>query len=184
AAEARLQTLSQLQFAVAVGADGTATVSHTEVAAQHLTDVARNLDLMMTSFFQLWSPYVIGSLFPAVDSDYQVDDLGSQYRVSYKDGPASVAITLDKDATVGAVMVTRPEVTSVTWPQFTKTSKGFLPVRLDNDVRIPAQGGAAHVRTVITYQEVAGLQLPKTITNTVTANGTSYEAEVALTGCA
>src|SRR5262245_6430980 len=128
AAAARMQTLSQLQFAVAVGADGTATVSHTDVAAQHLTDVARNLDLMMTSFFQLWSPYVIGSLFPAVDSDYQVDDLGSQYRVSYKDGPASVAITLDKDATIGAVMVTRPEVHSVTWPQFTKTSKGFLPV--------------------------------------------------------
>ncbi len=93
-------------------------------------------------------------------------------------------MTLDKDATVGAVMVTRPEVNSVTWPQFTKTPKGFVPVSFDNDVRIPAQGGAAHVRTVITYQEVAGLQLPKTIKNTVTASGTSYEAEVALTDCA
>ena len=118
-------------------------------------------------FFQLWSPYVVASPFPAADSDYQLEDLGSQYRLSYQEGLASVAMTLDKDATVGAVMVTRPEVNSVTWPQFTKTPKGFVPVSFDNDVRIPAQGGAAHVRTVITYQEVAGLQLPKTIKNTV-----------------
>jgi hypothetical protein len=184
AADARLQTLSQLHVAVVVGSDGTATVSRSDVATQYLKDIARNLDLMITSFFQLWSPYVVGSPFPAVDSDYQVEDLGSQYRVSYKDGPASVVMTLDKDATVGAVMVTRPEVNSVTWPQFTQTPKGFLPVRFDNEVRMPAQGGAAHVRTVITYQEVAGLHLPQTITNTVTANGTSYESEVALTGCA
>jgi hypothetical protein len=93
-------------------------------------------------------------------------------------------MTLDKDSTVGAVMVTRPEVNSVTWPQFTKTLKGFLPVSLDNDVRIPSKGGAAHVSTFITYQEVSGLQLPKTIKNTVTSSGTSYESEVALTGCA
>jgi hypothetical protein len=184
AADARLQTLSQLHVAVVVEADGKATVSHNDVAAPYLKDVVRNLDLMMTSFFQLWSPYVVESPFPAVDSEYQVEDLGSQYRLSYKEGLASVAMTLDKDSTVGAVMVTRPEVNSVTWPQFTKTPKGFLPVSLDNDVRIPSQGGAAHVRTVITYQEVAGLQLPKTIKNTVTSNGTSYESEVALTGCA
>ena len=91
---------------------------------------------------------------------------------------------MDKDSTVGAVMVIRPEVNSVTWPQFTKTSKGFLPVSFDNDVRIPAQGGAAHVTTFITYQEVSGLQLPKMIRNKVTSSGTSYESEVALTGCA
>jgi hypothetical protein len=58
-----------------------------------------------------------------------------------------------------------------------------LPVRFDSDVRIPAQGGAAHVRTALTYQEVSGLQLPKTIQNHVTASGTSYAVEVALTGC-
>ncbi len=164
AADARLQTLSKFQVAVAVGQ---ATVSHNEVTAPHLQDVVSNLELMMTSFFQLWSPYVVASPFPAADSDYQLEDLGSQYRLSYQEGLASVAMTLDKDATVGAVMVTRPEVNSVTWPQFTKTPKGFVPVSFDNDVRIPAQGGAAHVRTVITYQEVAGLQLPKTIKNTV-----------------
>jgi hypothetical protein len=159
-------------------------VSHNDVAAQHLKDVASNLDLMMTSFFQMWSPYVVESPFPAVDSEYDLEDLGPQYRLSYREGPASVAMTMDKDSTVGAVMVTRPEVNSVTWPQFTKTPKGFLPVSLDNDVRIPAQGGAAHVSTVITYQEVAGLQLPKTIKNIVRSNGTFYESEVAFTGCA
>jgi len=157
AADVWVQTLSQLQVAVAVGADGTATVSHTDGAGQPLQDVISNLALMLTSFFRLWSPYVVASPFPAVDSDYEVEDLGAQYRLSYKDGAARVVMTLDKDATVGAVMVTRPEANSVTWPQFTKTPKGFLPVSLDNDVRMPAQGGAVHVRTVITSQEVAGL---------------------------
>src|SRR6185295_19289338 len=108
---------------------------------------------------------------------------GSQYRLSYKEGLASVTMTLDKDSTVGAVMVTRPEVNSVLWPQWTKTPKGFLPASFDSDVHIPSQGGAAHVRTVITYQEVSGLQLPKTIKNTVTSSGTSYEVDVAFTDC-
>lgn len=183
AADARLKTLSQLHLAVTVGSDGKATVSHNDVAAQNLKDVASNLDLMLTSFFQMWSPYVVESPFPAVDSEYQLEDLGSQYRLSYKEGPASVTMTMDKDAAVGVVMVTRPEVNSVMWPQFTKTPKGFLPASLDNDVRIPSQGGAAHVSTLITYQEVSGLQLPKTIKNKVTSSGTSYALEVALTGC-
>src|SRR6266852_5448905 len=113
----------------------------------------------------------VESPFPAVDSEYQLEDLGSQYRLSYKEGPASVAMTMDKDSLVGVVMVTRPEVTSVMWPQFTKTPQGFLPTSFDNDVRIPSQGAAAHVSTLITYQEVSGLQLPKTIKNTVTSSG-------------
>ena len=72
AADARLQTLSQLHVAVAVGSDGQAMVSYNEVAAPNLKDVASNLDLMMVSFFQMWSPYVVGSPFPAVDSEYQL----------------------------------------------------------------------------------------------------------------
>jgi hypothetical protein len=184
AADARLQRLSQLHFEVAVGADGKATVSHNAVVAPNLQDVASNIDLMITSFFQMWAPYVVESPVPAVDSDYHVEDLGSQYRLSYKEGLASVVVTLDKDDAVGAVMVTRPEVNSVLWPQFTKTPKGFLPVRFESDVRIPGQGGAAHVSTAMTYQEVSGLQLPKTIQNKVTASGTSYAVEVVLTGCA
>ena len=80
-------------------------------------------------------------------------------------------------------MITGPNVNSATWPQFTKTAKGFLPASIDSDLRVPAKGGATHVATSVTYQEVSGFELPKTIREDITSGGNSDDIEVELTSC-
>jgi hypothetical protein len=183
AADARMKQLAQIHIDVTVGADGNASVSHNDLADANLKKIVANTEQMVTSFFQLWSPYVVGTILPAPNGDYQLEDLGSQYRLAFKDGPASAVIMLDKDLSVGAFMITRAEVNSATWPQFSKTANGFLPVSFDSDLRLPARGGAMHVVTSIAYQDVSGFQLPKTIKNKVTSGDNTVQVEVDLSGC-
>ena len=182
-ADARLKQFAQIHMDVTVGAEGNATVSHNDLSDANLKKIVANTEQVVTSFFQLWSPYVVGTILPAPDGDYQLEDLGSQYRLAFKDGQASAVVMLDKDLSVGAFMITRAEVNSATWPQFSKTAKGFLPVSFDSDLRLPARGGAMHVVTKITYQEVSGFQLPKTVKNKVTSGENTVEVEVDLSGC-
>ncbi len=167
-----------------VGSDGKATVSHNDISDENLKTIADDTDHMITDFFQRWAPYVVGTVFPALDADYQWEDLGSQYRLSFKDGAASSVITLDKDLSVDAVMITEPGLDSATWPEFTKSAKGFVPASIDSDLRVPANGGATHIATTITYQEVSGFELPKTVRTDITSGDNYDEVVVDFTGCA
>jgi hypothetical protein len=183
AADAWLKQLAQIDMAVTVGADGKATVSRKDISDDNLKVIAEDARQTITNFFETWSPYVIGTVFPAPDGEYQLEDLGAEYRLSFKNGPASSVITLAKDFSVDARMITSPDLDSATWPQFSKTAKGFLPASIDTDLRVPANGGPTHVATSITYQEISGFQLPKTIRNEITTGEGSDEIEVDLTSC-
>jgi len=183
AADNWAKQVAQIQIAVTVGADGQAKVTRSDIADENLKVIADDTDQMVVDFFALWSPYVVGTALPATDAAYELEDLGSEYRLTFKTGPASSVITLDKDLSVGARMITGPNVNSATWPQFTKTAKGFLPASIDSDLRVPAKGQATHVATSITYQEVSGLQLPKTIREDITRGDNYDDIEVELTGC-
>jgi hypothetical protein len=183
AADNWAKEVAQIHISVTVGPDGQAKVTRSEIADENLKVIADDTDQMVTDFFALWSPYVVGTALPATDAEYELEDLGSEYRLSFKTGPASSVITLDKELTVGARIVTGPNVNSATWPQFTKTANGFLAASIDSDLRIPAKGGATHVAASITYQEVSGLQLPKTIREDITSGDNYDDIEVDLTGC-
>jgi hypothetical protein len=183
AADAWSKDLGQIQITVVVGSDGKATVSHNDISDENLKTIADDTDHMITDFFQRWAPYVVGTVFPALDADYQWEDLGSQYRLSFKDGATSSVITLEKDLSVDAVMITEPGLDSATWPEFTKSAKGFVPTSIDSDLRIPANGGVTHVATTVTYQEVSGFELPKTVRTDITSGDNSDEVVVDFTGC-
>ena len=184
AADNWAKQVAQIHIAVTVGPDGQAKVTRNDIADENLNVIADDTDQMVADFFALWSPYVVGTALPPTYADYELEDLGSEYRLSFKDGPANSVITLDKDLSVGARMITGPNVNSVTWPQFTKTANGFLPASIDSDLRVPAKGQATHVAASITYQEVSGLQLPKTIREDITSGDNYDDIEVDLTGCA
>jgi hypothetical protein len=183
AADAWSKELAQIHIVVTVAADGKATLSRNDISDANLKVIGDDTDQMITEFFQRWSPFVMGSAFPPPDSEYEIEELGSEYRLSFKNGSAISVIMLDKDLSVGVRMITGPELNIATWPQFTKTAKGFLPASIDTDLRVPGQGAATHVATSITYQEVSGFQLPKTIRNEITSGENSDEIEVELTGC-
>jgi hypothetical protein len=183
AADAWAKQVAQIHIAVTVGPDGQAKVTRNDISDENLKVIADDTDQIVTDFFAMWSPYVVGTVLPPPGGEYELEDLGPEYRLSFKNGPASSVITLDKDLGVGARMITGPNVNSVTWPQFTKTAKGFLPASIDSDLRVPANGGATHVAASITYQEVSGLELPKTIRENITSGENYDDIEVELTGC-
>jgi len=184
AADNWAKEVAQIHIAVTVGADGQAKVTRNDIADENLKVIADDTDQMVVDFFALWSPYVVGTALPATEAEYEIEDLGSEYRLSFKTGPASSVITLDKDLSVGARMITGPNVNSATWPQFTKTAKGFLPASIDSDLRVPAKEGATHVAASVTYQEVSGFELPKTIREDITSGENYDDIEVDLTDCA
>ena len=70
------------------------------------------MDEMTSGFFDTWKTFVSGTLFSAENSDYGVDDLGAQYRLSYLEGSSHVLETLTKDFAMRDLNISAPEFQS------------------------------------------------------------------------
>ena len=96
-----LPALKQVHFHVVVGPDGASNISHqsdvapaNEGLATRMRQSISGMEQVITGFLQTWSGYAMGPPMPAVDSEYQIEDLGKTYRFTYKDGPGDVVLTL------------------------------------------------------------------------------------------
>ncbi len=188
-ADEAVRKLKQLQFGVSMGPDGSVKVTHNDVPAQSDAEakahsqIFAGMDQMITGFYQTWSPFMLGPPFPEVDSEYQLEDLGAQYRLSYKEGTADVVTSMGKDFAISELKVTTAEFTSSIRPQFTRTAKGFLINAYQADYVSQSAAEETHLRVRMSYQELNGLQLIQKLNLEGTYGGSPYQMEVAFTGC-
>jgi hypothetical protein len=110
---------------------------------------------------------------------YQVDDQGSQYRLSYKDGSSDIVTLLGKDMVIQEVKVTSSQFTSIVRPHVNKTAAGFVLAGYDADYT-PATGpGVVHLDVKISHETIQGLQLPVSLIADTTLDGTPTHMELA-----
>jgi hypothetical protein len=116
---------------------------------------------------------------PAADSEYQLEYLGVQYRISYKDGPSDVVTTMGKDLIITEVKVNSSKFISSVKPQLTRTAKGFVLSGYSADYK-PTQGpGVVKLDLKIVNQMVNGLQLPANLVLDSVLDGAPTHMELA-----
>jgi hypothetical protein len=168
AAQAGLKLLNGLHFAMTMDQDGQVSVTHRADLAPTNNQVAAGFDQIysgmeqaLSGFFATWNRFMLTSPLPALDSDYQLQDAGGQFLLTYKDGAASVSTTMTKDLRITEIKAVSSDSTSSIRPRFINTKKGFLLSGYAG-VYVPSNGpGKVDLDTEVEYQEVNGLQIPR-----------------------
>ena len=165
--QAALKLLNGLHFSMLLDKDGKVTVTHhadTEPAndqqRQGFDQIYSGMDQAITGFFTTWSVFMLSPPMPPADTKYRVEDLGTQYRISYKDGPSDVITTMGKDMIVTEVKVNSAEFISSVRPQLTRSAKGFVLTGYSADYKPTSGQGVVKLDLKIQNQAVNGLQLP------------------------
>lgn len=168
AAQAGLKLLSGLHFAMTLAQDGQVSVTHradqaptNDQVAAGFNQIYSGMDQALSGFFATWNLFMLTSPFPAVESEYQLQDAGGQFLITYNEDGASVSTTMAKDLRITAIKVVSSEFTSVVRPRFVSNDRGFVLTGYAGDY-VPVKGpGKVTLDAEVEYQEVNGLQVPR-----------------------
>lgn len=184
-----LAKLNEIRFSMVLASNGSVRLTHNEVTGMDaemdrgLGQIFGGMEQVVTGFFQTWSPFVLTQPFPEIESEYELEDQGSRYRLSYKEGPADIVTIMAADFAISDLIVVTPEFKSRLQPQFSAGPKGFLLNAYQADYRGSAPADATQLQVRIQYQEVQGLQLPSRLSLGGTQGGSPFQLELAFTGC-
>ena len=117
--------------------------------------------------------------FPSVDRDYKLEDLGTQYRLSYKDGASDVVTMMGKNLIITDIKVSSSDFVSSVRPQFVHTAKGFILSGYDADYKPTSGSGVVKLTLKIDHQPVSGLQLPVSLVMDSVMDGAPTHMELA-----
>jgi hypothetical protein len=187
--DAAIQKLQALHFGLSLGLDGTAKVTHNELAAENeqvatgLKQVYSGVEQMASGFFQTWSAYTISPALPGLTTTFQLEEVGVDYRLSYKDGAADVTTTMGPDYAISVMRVKTAEFDSTIKPQFKKTPRGLLLSSYQAIYRGATPAEATDLDVAIGYQEINGLQFPQEISFAGSYGTTPFNVKINFTGC-
>jgi X-X-X-Leu-X-X-Gly heptad repeat protein len=184
-----LATAKKVSFQVVVGPTGAASISHqfseappsNEVAAG-LSQIADGVEQMVSGFFQTWSQLMINSPLPGASNEYQMEDLRDGYRFTAEDGKTHVAISMNHDLVIDSIEAKTPQFEGTVRPKFVDSNNGLV---LDSYQAVykTASSDAQELSVKITYREIEGLSLPKTITLTMALPQGKLEAPIDFLSC-
>ena len=184
-----INLLKQLRFVVTLGEDGKVKLTHNELAGQNketndgLAQIYGGMEQMTSGFYDTWSLFVINSPLPLPDSKFQLQAGGPLYLLAYTEGTAEVATTLTKDFVISEMKVTTPEFDSVIHPEFVRTPKGFLLSAYTASYESKNPGEATHLRVLIDYQEIDGVQMLRKLGLSGSYGGSQFAIDLAFSDC-
>lgn len=171
--EQLLPILRSTHFRVLVGSDGASTVSHeTDVAppdeaiAQRVRQSVDGMEQILTGFFQTWSGFMVKSIFPDPDGQYQLEDQGDKYELTYGEGSVHVVIVMSHELAIESMRVAMPKLDATLRPEWSASRDGFLLKSYQASYR-NGTGEPVQLSVVVEYENVEDLELPKTVDATV-----------------
>jgi hypothetical protein len=190
AANQAIATLNQLLFTVSVSGDGKVKVAHNDLSGQSpqmmaaLAQIYGGMEQMTSGFFDTWTMFVLSPPFPGLASEYRLEAVGPQYRLSYREQPAAdVVTTMDRDFAISDLSVTTPEFFSTIQPSFTKTRKGLLLSGYEAHYQSKKAEETTNLKVRIGYQEVERVQMLSTLDLSGTYGGASFAVQLTFSDC-
>jgi hypothetical protein len=187
-AQAGLKLLNGLHFSLLLDPTDKVTVTHhtdtepsNEQQRKGFEDIYSGMDQAINGFFTTWELFMLNSPLPSADGKYTLEDLGTQYRLAYKDGGADVVTMMGKNLIITDINVTSKEFASSVRPKFVHTAKGFVLTGYDADYKPRSGPGVVKLALKIEHEPVSGLQLPVNIVLDSVMDGTPTHMELALT---
>lgn len=161
-----LAILKEIKFSAAVDSAGCCKVTHeVGVASPNRTTqdgietTIRGVEMAIEGFFKTWSPFMLDVPLPDPSGEFELQDSGGQYRVSYSFGECRVVTFMSKSLLIQEVKVSTPEFTTELRPQFKKVAGGFLLVSYDVTNSRPDGKDVTQLHAQMDYRDVNGLQL-------------------------
>lgn len=186
AAQAGLKLLNGIHFSMLLDRTDKVTVTHqTDTAPSNeqqrkgFEDIYSGMDQAINGFFTTWSLFMLNSPLPAADTPYKLEDLGTQYRLSYKDGAADVVTMMGKNLIITDIKVSSADFASSVRPQFVHTAKGFVLTGYDADYKPTSGPGVVKLALKIDHQPISGLQLPVNLVLDSVMDGAPTHMELA-----
>jgi len=172
--EELLLILKNVRFLVIVGPNGASTISHQSDVAPPSENVANRvrtsisgMEQMITGVLQTWSTFSYAIPFPEADSDYQIEDLGTKYRLTSKEGPVDIRISMTRDFAIEELGVGSSEFSGNIHPKLAPTKGGLIMTSYDAMYK-SGSGAPAQVSATIQNSEVDGILLPESLSMTTT----------------
>lgn len=166
-AQAGLKLLNGLHFSMLLDRNDKVTVTHhtdtepsNEQQRKGFDDIYSGMDQAIDGFFATWKLFMLTPPFPSPDGNYTLENLGTQYRLSYKDGGADVVTMMGKNLIITDIKVNSADFISSVRPQFVHTAKGFVLTGYDADYKPTSGSGVVKLTLKIDHEPVSGLQLP------------------------
>jgi hypothetical protein len=185
-ATAALKVLNGIHFTVSVSPTGKVTVDHradapaTDAKMQEgFNQIFDGMQQALSGFFDSWSPFMLTSPLPDPEGDYQLEKVGNQYRLRYKDGNADIKTAMSKDLVISEITVASPSFKSTIRPRFANSVQGLLLIGYDASYEGTSDGVSVHLKAVIENQEASGVQLPGKLTLSGSYQKSPFEMELA-----
>lgn len=188
-ADAAIKTLNQLRFTLTLAADDTVKLTHNELSGQNqqmnkgLEQIFSGMEQTTSGFFATWKVFALRPPLPALDSDYQLRDLGQLYRLSYRESDSDVTTTMTKDFAITDLNIATPQFVSSIRPHFAKQPEGWLINAYEASYRSAKPGEATELKVTIDYQPVNGLQTIQKLGVGGSYGGSSFSLELAFSDC-
>ena len=138
---------------------------------------------MTSGFFDTWKLFMLDTPFPEVTSDYQLEALGRQFRLTYKDGGADVVTTMGRDFSITNLRVKTTDSDSSIQPTFTRTPKGLVLHGYDATYQSQKPEEATQLKVLIDYQEVQGFQMLEKLNLSGTYGAAAFAVELVFSDC-
>ena len=185
-AQAGLKLLNGIHFSMLLDRNDKVTVTHhadvepsNDQQRQGFDQIYSGMDQAINGFFTTWEVFMLNSPFPTADGEYKLEDLGTQYRLAYKDGATDVVTMMGKNLIITDIKVNSAEFASSVRPQFVHTPKGFVLSGYDADYKPTSGSGVVKLALKIDHKPVSGLQLPVNIVLDSVMDGTPTHMELA-----
>jgi TonB family protein len=163
-----LPMLEKTYFEVLVGPSGAPIVRHqspvpppNEEVAKRYSQTTSGLEAVLTGAIGIWSMFMMRPPLPDAISDYQLENKGDKYRLTYNVGSSYFVTALTNDYVVDEVRVTEHELEATVRPTFAGPKDGLVLAGyeyMQNSTVQPDKSQQFSVK--IEYQEVQGLKLP------------------------
>ncbi len=178
-----LRLLSRLRFTASIEPNQPIKVTHKVIGPSpdkqtkaELDNLAIRVERSTLSFLGGWTPIMLASVIPDKLDSFVLQDLDSEYLLTFKDQGIDTSITISKDLVIKEVRW------PMGWmkPSLLKTGKGYLLTGYETSFNLP-NFGAGSLSVSVLSQEVAGMSLPSRVTMNTTSAGQSERVELLFT---
>ena len=180
-----LKLLNGLHFWLSLDQKGAAKLTHQRDAAPvneksmaDLNQTISGVEEMLSGFSQTMAPFLFTSPFPPVESEYELEEEGDHYKISYREGGFEILNFMTRDLAITELRVSGADIKASVKPHNTKTENGYLVTGYEATYQSATGKDSSQVSVQIDYKEVDELQLPGKLVVNVTASGSTHRMEL------
>ena len=185
-----MKLLNGLHFSQSFDAAGKTVVTHrADTPAPNAKSQAgydqifTGIDQVITGFMDTYKLFMENPPFPAVNSEYVLEDFNNGYRLTYRENQSDVITYMTKTFVITETIVNAPDFTSSIRPSFLTTAEGYVLAGYDGDYKpTKTTTGVVKLSGTLEHGMVEGLRLPKKLYFDSSMDGAPSSTELTFAG--